>query len=207
MKHLESVGYETRGRDKNNTCGSNGTPGKEHCRRCHEFLLPLRNGSNINQQVAEKSRASWRPCSVSARTNNAELQSRMIKMNLHPSEEGFCNPSSTDGAAAKRQEISFYYDVQKEECVRFNYHGCGGNDNNFRTMGGCNLTCFCVQATVAKASASCPDSIECSCGNFVVEEGGCRVCDCKNTAPKKNAGVLAAALAISALIATTLFSP
>ncbi|XP_037560602.1 papilin-like isoform X3 [Dermacentor silvarum] len=124
-----------------------------------------------------------------------------------PLEEGLCNPSTGDGAVAKPQEVRFYYDVRKEECVRFNYHGCGGNDNNFRTIGGCNLTCFGVQATVAKVSASCPESIECSCGKFVVEEGGCKVCDCINTASKNNACALAAALTISALITTTLFSP
>ncbi|XP_054920042.2 papilin-like isoform X5 [Dermacentor andersoni] len=170
--------------------------------RCLPFIFGgcLGNGNNFYTSAQ---------CNRHCRSHIAEDGTLVMDRGLcHlPLEEGLCDPSSGDSAAAKLQEIRFYYDVQKEECVRFNYHGCGGNDNNFRTMGGCNLTCFGVQATVAKASASCPESIECSCGNFVVEEGGCKVCDCPNAASKNRACALAAALAISALIRTTLFSP
>nr|XP_054920042.1 papilin-like isoform X5 [Dermacentor andersoni] len=170
--------------------------------RCLPFIFGgcLGNGNNFYTSAQ---------CNRHCRSHIAEDGTLVMDRGLcHlPLEEGLCDPSSGDSAAAKLPEIRFYYDVQKEECVRFNYHGCGGNDNNFRTMGGCNLTCFGVQATVAKASASCPESIECSCGNFVVEEGGCKVCDCPNAASKNRACVLAAALAISALIRTTLFSP
>ncbi|XP_049516727.1 papilin-like isoform X4 [Dermacentor silvarum] len=170
--------------------------------RCLPFIFGgcLGNGNNFYTSAQ---------CNRHCRSHIAEDGTLVMDRGLcHlPLEEGLCNPSTGDGAVAKPQEVRFYYDVRKEECVRFNYHGCGGNDNNFRTIGGCNLTCFGVQATVAKVSASCPESIECSCGKFVVEEGGCKVCDCINTASKNNACALAAALTISALITTTLFSP
>ncbi|KAH6948797.1 hypothetical protein HPB50_026380 [Hyalomma asiaticum] len=105
-----------------------------------------------------------------------------------PLDEALCNSSSGAEALAKPPEMRFYYDVQKEECLPFSYGGCGGNDNNFRTHGGCNLTCFGVEVTIPRTSASCPEPVDCSCGNLVQdEERGCNVCDCSSAASKNGA--------------------
>ncbi|CAN7992812.1 unnamed protein product, partial [Ixodes hexagonus] len=89
-----------------------------------------------------------------------------------PLDEGSC-----DGTE-HQPETRFYYDAQKEDCVSFVYAGCGGNDNNFRLLENCNLTCFGVQTLILKAEASCTGT-ECHCGKFRMD-GGCKVCECGN---------------------------
>uniref|UniRef100_A0A131Z2W5 Pancreatic trypsin inhibitor n=1 Tax=Rhipicephalus appendiculatus TaxID=34631 RepID=A0A131Z2W5_RHIAP len=169
--------------------------------RCLPFIFGgcLGNGNNFYTNAQ---------CNRHCRSRIAEdgtlvMDRGMCHLPLH---EGRCDSSSGDDAVSKPPEIRFFYDVQKEECVRFSYHGCGGNDNNFRTLGGCNLTCFGVQIVMAKTSASCPEPVECGCGNFV-KESGCKVCDCSSNASRNDAWALTTALAISALITTTWFSP
>uniref|UniRef100_L7LTN2 Putative pentalaris n=1 Tax=Rhipicephalus pulchellus TaxID=72859 RepID=L7LTN2_RHIPC len=168
--------------------------------RCLPFIFGgcLGNGNNFYTSAQ---------CNRHCRSRSAEDGTLVMDRGLcHlPLQEGLCDSSSSDDAVSKPSEIRFFYDVQKEECVPFSYHGCGGNDNNFRTQGGCNLTCFGVQAIIAKTSASCPESMECRCGN-IVEEGGCNVCDCSNNASKKDACAVTTAIMISSLITTTLFS-
>lgn len=99
-----------------------------------------------------------------------------------PLDEGRCD----SGAASP--EIRFYYDVHREQCERFSYQGCGGNDNNFRTTDGCNVTCFGVRINLARAAASCPESMQCSCGTE--QEGKCGQCECGNTAQHNNGATL-----------------
>eukprot|EP01025_Chloroclados_australasicus_P034584 TRINITY_DN3533_c0_g1_i1.p1 TRINITY_DN3533_c0_g1~~TRINITY_DN3533_c0_g1_i1.p1 ORF type:complete len:555 (+),score=65.17 TRINITY_DN3533_c0_g1_i1:211-1875(+) len=41
--------------------------------------------------------------------------------------------------------LSWYYDVNKQKCVDFDYGGCGGNDNNFRTLQACEAACVRTQ--------------------------------------------------------------
>ncbi len=35
----------------------------------------------------------------------------------------------------------FYYDLVMESCMSFTYAGCGGNENNFKSMEECLATC------------------------------------------------------------------
>ncbi|XP_045448927.1 uncharacterized protein LOC123657426 [Melitaea cinxia] len=35
----------------------------------------------------------------------------------------------------------FYYDINEETCLKFNYGGCGGNQNRFSSMSACMKTC------------------------------------------------------------------
>uniref|UniRef100_A0A224YCP3 Pancreatic trypsin inhibitor n=1 Tax=Rhipicephalus zambeziensis TaxID=60191 RepID=A0A224YCP3_9ACAR len=169
--------------------------------RCLPFIFGgcLGNGNNFYTSAQ---------CNRHCRSRIAEDGTLVMDKGLcHlPLHEGLCDSSSGDDAVSKPPEIRFFYDVQKEECMPFSYHGCGGNDNNFRTLGGCNLTCFGVQIVIAKTSASCPEPVECVCGNFV-EESGCKVCDCSNNASRNDAWALTTAIMISALITTTLLSP
>ncbi|XP_029842042.2 papilin isoform X2 [Ixodes scapularis] len=98
-----------------------------------------------------------------------------------PLDEGSCDGSET------RPETRFFYDAQKEDCISFIYAGCGGNDNNFRLLENCNLTCFGVQTLISKAEASCTEA-ECSCGRFRMD-GDCKVCECGNGAERAGPGV------------------
>ncbi|XP_077506633.1 papilin-like isoform X13 [Amblyomma americanum] len=104
-----------------------------------------------------------------------------------PVDEGHCDTDSS-GPGATTPEVRFYYDVQKELCERFNYQGCGGNDNNFRTVDGCNMTCFGVRINLARTAASCPESMQCSCGDE--QEAKCGSCECGNAAPRSNGAAL-----------------
>lgn len=47
---------------------------------------------------------------------------------------GRCNEPST-------QERRWYYDDERGNCVSFIYEGCGGNQNNFRSLESCNNFC------------------------------------------------------------------
>ncbi|CAD7079099.1 unnamed protein product [Hermetia illucens] len=35
----------------------------------------------------------------------------------------------------------FYYNAESNECLKFHYGGCGGNDNNFLTKEECEKAC------------------------------------------------------------------
>lgn len=111
-----------------------------------------------------------------------------------PLDEGSCDGSET------RPETRFFYDAQKEDCISFIYAGCGGNDNNFRLLENCNLTCFGVQTLISKAEASCTEA-ECSCGRFRMD-GGCKVCECGNGAERTGPGVYMLVSLLSAMIST-----
>lgn len=161
--------------------------------RCLPFIFGgcLGNGNNFYTSAQ---------CNRHCRAHIAEDAMVSLDRDLcHlPLDEGHCQPSGSESAeeASASVEMRFYYDVQKEQCVHFYYHGCGGNDNNFRTEGGCNVTCFGVQTKVSKAAASCPESIECSCGVFNTEDG-CNVCQCDSMAVRNGPSALSA-LAVSA---------
>nr|P25660.1 RecName: Full=Kunitz-type serine protease inhibitor IX; AltName: Full=Bungarus fasciatus fraction IX; Short=BF9; AltName: Full=Venom basic protease inhibitor IX; Contains: RecName: Full=Kunitz-type serine protease inhibitor VIIIB; AltName: Full=Venom basic protease inhibitor VIIIB [Bungarus fasciatus]1JC6_A Chain A, VENOM BASIC PROTEASE INHIBITORS IX AND VIIIB [Bungarus fasciatus] len=36
---------------------------------------------------------------------------------------------------------AFYYNSHLHKCQKFNYGGCGGNANNFKTIDECQRTC------------------------------------------------------------------
>ena len=36
----------------------------------------------------------------------------------------------------------YYYDVKAEDCKKFQYGGCGGNRNNFKTIEDCRKKCL-----------------------------------------------------------------
>ncbi|KAF8567107.1 hypothetical protein P879_09419 [Paragonimus westermani] len=59
--------------------------------------------------------------------NIAALQRRC----LFPPESGSCSDSVT----------MFAYDARSGECVPFDYSGCGGNANRFRSMDECMKQC------------------------------------------------------------------
>ncbi|XP_077561741.1 papilin-like isoform X11 [Haemaphysalis longicornis] len=155
----------------------------------------------------ENNFASHEDCMAECEAHIAEDLDVLLDRELchQPLDEGHCRPSDSGSseATSASMEMRFYYDVQKEQCMRFYYNGCGGNDNNFRTVAGCNLTCFGVQAKVANAAASCPESIECSCGVFSVEDG-CKVCQC-NSMAVRNGPFVVSAVAVST--AAMLFWP
>ncbi|XP_077785653.1 kunitz-type serine protease inhibitor spermatin-like [Podarcis muralis] len=50
---------------------------------------------------------------------------------VFPSEYGACNESISH----------YYYDPLEDQCLQFNYSGCGGNDNNFETTEACEEAC------------------------------------------------------------------
>ncbi|XP_077561694.1 papilin-like isoform X2 [Haemaphysalis longicornis] len=168
--------------------------------RCLPFIFGgcLGNGNNFYTSAQ---------CNRHCRSHIAEDLDVLLDRELchQPLDEGHCRPSDSGSseATSASMEMRFYYDVQKEQCMRFYYNGCGGNDNNFRTVAGCNLTCFGVQAKVANAAASCPESIECSCGVFSVEDG-CKVCQC-NSMAVRNGPFVVSAVAVST--AAMLFWP
>lgn len=51
-----------------------------------------------------------------------------------------CSLQSERGPCSDNLE-RWYFDTQMEKCLQFDYSGCGGNDNNFRTMEECAEIC------------------------------------------------------------------
>ena len=41
----------------------------------------------------------------------------------------------------KASILRYYYSTDSHQCETFTYGGCGGNDNNFRTLKGCQKIC------------------------------------------------------------------
>jgi hypothetical protein len=37
--------------------------------------------------------------------------------------------------------LRFYYEISTRTCKKFIYSGCGGNSNNFKTLGECQKVC------------------------------------------------------------------
>lgn len=48
----------------------------------------------------------------------------------------------------------FFYNATSGQCEMFTYGGCGGNDNNFRTVADCRATCSGKADTQVKCSQS-----------------------------------------------------
>jgi hypothetical protein len=46
-----------------------------------------------------------------------------------------------DKGRCQNTTARYFYDFQTNTCKRFTYTGCGGNDNNFKTMERCRSTC------------------------------------------------------------------
>ncbi|GAA33345.2 Tissue factor pathway inhibitor 2 [Clonorchis sinensis] len=48
-----------------------------------------------------------------------------------------------DGGSCQRKNpaVNFYYDRERNTCMTFYYHGCGGNDNRFETKSDCMTHC------------------------------------------------------------------
>ncbi|XP_077506621.1 papilin-like isoform X2 [Amblyomma americanum] len=150
--------------------------------RCLPFIFGgcMGNGNNFYTSTQCNGR-----CRLHVAEDGAAGKDR--EMCHQPVDEGHCDTDSS-GPGATTPEVRFYYDVQKELCERFNYQGCGGNDNNFRTVDGCNMTCFGVRINLARTAASCPESMQCSCGDE--QEAKCGSCECGNAAPRSNGAAL-----------------
>ncbi|CAO1409494.1 unnamed protein product [Diamesa tonsa] len=58
--------------------------------------------------------------------------------------DAFCDlPSSAGALCAKAAPTTrFYYNVKTGACEEFEYHGCGGNKNNFETPWDCDTVCI-----------------------------------------------------------------
>lgn len=46
-----------------------------------------------------------------------------------------------DAGMCRAGFLSYYFDKNKKECIRFIYGGCGGNGNNFNTYKDCIERC------------------------------------------------------------------
>ena len=57
---------------------------------------------------------------------------------------GLCNPCYQDldtGNKCRKSMFRWHYNLNKEKCTEFIYNGCGGNDNNFKSLTDCNRIC------------------------------------------------------------------
>ena len=51
-----------------------------------------------------------------------------------------CDMPKVSGTCKERL-VRYYYDNGKKKCDNFLFSGCGGNMNNFDTIGQCNMKC------------------------------------------------------------------
>jgi len=84
----------------------------------------------------------------------------------------------------------FYYNPTAQACTSFTYGGCGGNENNFKTVGECQRACADVGSLLlesgppGKLSVSpprpCPKyACKCPFGSFMTtDSNGCEMCSC-----------------------------
>lgn len=52
-----------------------------------------------------------------------------------------CSLRKDEGENCGNHTDRWYYDSTANECKRFMYKGCGGNDNNFETREKCTIKC------------------------------------------------------------------
>ncbi|VDN83474.1 unnamed protein product [Brugia pahangi] len=48
---------------------------------------------------------------------------------------------SIDKGACSEHQTRYAFDRQQNQCISFEYTGCGGNLNNFRSLADCISTC------------------------------------------------------------------
>ncbi len=51
------------------------------------------------------------------------------------------NSGTKQDGCTGNSSVRWYFDVKKEECLEFNYSGCGGNQNNFESLEACKDRC------------------------------------------------------------------
>jgi len=56
-------------------------------------------------------------------------------------DESVCN-QEIDSGMCRSSQIRFGYSASAEKCVKFEYTGCGGNQNNFMSKAECKATCM-----------------------------------------------------------------
>lgn len=64
------------------------------------------------------------------------------------SEGSPCLKLERDSVDVVGEKTRFYFDMQTGKCLTFNYNGCDGNQNNFKSENECDLTCNGLQGPV-----------------------------------------------------------
>uniref|UniRef100_A0A0E9X5Q9 BPTI/Kunitz inhibitor domain-containing protein n=2 Tax=Anguilla anguilla TaxID=7936 RepID=A0A0E9X5Q9_ANGAN len=59
-------------------------------------------------------------------------------------DEAVCSLQQDEGSCGN-YTLKWYFDVKQNECSRFWYGGCGGNDNRFETQEACEVLCLRVR--------------------------------------------------------------
>jgi hypothetical protein len=52
------------------------------------------------------------------------------------------NPGKKEIGCTGNNTVRWYFDVKSEECLKFNYSGCEGNENNFDSLLKCKDRCM-----------------------------------------------------------------
>ncbi|KAM6912153.1 kunitz-type protease inhibitor 1a [Xenentodon cancila] len=127
-------------------CYSKGAPGEKCGVKCSEDQFTCANGCCLDPGLDCDSTPQ---CSDSSDELNCEDLDHKFRILLEipideqkvrctePPDTGNCRESNT----------KWYYDPFQEDCLRFNYGGCAGNENRFESKDSCKRFCFGVTET------------------------------------------------------------